>query len=63
LANVNNAGRAVMDADGALDEGARGGWKMRVVPRPRRWCQVRGEAAAGDGGQKARAPGRARHNP
>jgi len=42
LRNVNNAGRDAVDAKGALDEGARGGRKRRVVLAPRRWCQVRG---------------------
>ena len=36
------------------------GRRSRVVLTPRRWCQVGGSNSAGDGGQKARAPGSAR---
>jgi hypothetical protein len=34
--------------------------KQAIVLTPRRWCQVGGSNSAGDGGQKARAPGSAR---
>jgi hypothetical protein len=41
--------------------GAGADGKSRVVLTPRRWCQVCAEAIrAGDGGKKARSPGRAR---
>ena len=44
---------------------ARCGRRSRVVLAPRRWRQVRGDAShhAGDGGNKARSPGRARRKP
>src|SRR5665213_3394357 len=35
-----DAGRDVVDADGASDEGAGSGRRRRVVLAPRRWCQV-----------------------
>jgi hypothetical protein len=35
--------------------------RSRVVLTPRRWCQVSGSNSAGDGGKKARSPGRARY--
>ena len=44
----------------ALMTRAPGGRRSRVVLTPRRWRQVRGKQAAGDGGKKARSPGRAR---
>jgi hypothetical protein len=34
-----------------------------VVLMPRRWHQVGGSNSAGDGGKKARSPGRARNKP
>src|ERR1700674_1871314 len=37
------------------------GRRSRVVLTPRRWCQVGGGNFAGDGGKKARSPGRARY--
>src|ERR1700732_4999120 len=43
--------------------GARGGRRSRVVLTPRRWRQVCGKCSAGDGGKKARSPGRARYKP
>jgi len=52
-----NAGWDAMDAGGASDEGAAGGRQSRVVLAPRRWCQVRGNFFAGDGGKKARFAG------
>ena len=39
------------------------GRQSRVVLTPRRWCQVGGSDSAGDGGKKARSPGRARRKP
>jgi len=43
-----------MDAEGAVDDGIRGGRRRRVVLAPRRWCQAGGSNSTGDGGQKAR---------
>src|SRR4051794_9384580 len=40
LAIVTDAGRDVMDADGAADEQHRRGRRSRVVLTPRRWRQV-----------------------
>src|ERR1700730_1995967 len=37
------------------------GPRRRVVLTPRRWRQVCGDNSAGDGGKKARSPGRARN--
>ena len=37
------------------------GRRSRVVLTPRRWRQVGGSYSAGDGGKKARSPGRARY--
>ena len=39
------------------------GRRSRVVLTPRRWRQVCGRCSAGDGGKKARSPGRARRKP
>jgi hypothetical protein len=39
------------------------GRRSRVVLTPRRWRQVGGSDSAGDGGKKARSPGRARYRP
>jgi hypothetical protein len=63
LAIVTDAGRDAVDADGASDEGARGGRRSRVVLTPRRWRQVSGDNATGDGDKQARSPGRARRKP
>src|ERR1700710_2669851 len=37
--------------------------QKRMVLAPRSWCQVGGKYPAGDGGKKARSPGRVRHKP
>src|SRR5580692_3912700 len=51
-----------MDADGAADESAYScGRRSRVVLTPRRWRQVGERNFTGDGGNKARSPGRARN--
>jgi hypothetical protein len=63
FAIVTSAGRDAVDADGASDEGAGRGRRSRVVLTPRRWCQVRGGNSTGDGGKRARSPGRARYKP
>jgi len=42
---------------------AGGGRRSRVVLTPRRWRQVGGMIPLGDGGKKARSPGRARNKP
>src|ERR1700722_19440126 len=39
------------------------GRRSRVVLTPRRWRQVDGGNSIGDGGKKARSPGRARRKP
>jgi hypothetical protein len=53
-----------VDAVVRADERHYGGRRSRVVLTPRRWRQV-GEnyISAGDGGNKARSPGRARRKP
>jgi len=43
--------------------GASRGRRSRVVLTPRRWRQAGGSNSAGDGGKKARSPGRARSKP
>jgi hypothetical protein len=63
LAIVTDAGRDAVDAGGATDESTACGRRSRVVLTPRRWRQACGEDAAGDGGKKARSPGRARYKP
>jgi hypothetical protein len=57
--------RDAMDAAAAHDERRCGGRRSRVVLMPRRWHQVGDDAShhAGDGGKKARSPGRARRKP
>ena len=66
--------RDAVDAGGAFDERRGRGRRSRVVLTPRRWRQVGGSAmsalsgptrgiSAGDGGNKARSPGRARRKP
>jgi hypothetical protein len=40
-----------------------GGRRSRVVLTPRRWRQVSRINSRGDGGKKARSPGRARRKP
>src|ERR1700730_10412514 len=59
-------GRRARDAVDALatqDERRFGGRRSRVVLTPRRWRQACGRYSAGDGGKKARSPGRARRKP
>jgi hypothetical protein len=63
FAIVTNAGRDAVDADSAIDERREGGRRSRVVLTPRRWCQAGGSNSAGDGGKRARSPGRARYKP
>jgi hypothetical protein len=50
-----------MDAGGAADESVPCGRRSRVVLTPRRWRQVGERNFIGDGGKKARSPGRARN--
>src|ERR1700722_11221078 len=65
VAIVTAAGRDAVDADAPITNGADRGRRRRVVLTPRRWCQVleKRRLLRGDGGQRARAPGRARYNP
>jgi hypothetical protein len=63
LAIVTNAGRDAVDAGGAFDESAGCGRRSRVVLTPRRWRQALWKYPRGDGGKKARSPGRARRKP
>src|ERR1700688_1593161 len=60
-ATSRNAGRDAVDAGSAGDERRESGRQSRVVLTPRRWRQVCGSNSADDGGQRARAPGRARY--
>ena len=64
-ATSRNAGRDAVDAEGANDDGARRGRRSRVVLTPRRWRQVleKRKLLRGDGGKRARSPGRARRKP
>jgi hypothetical protein len=57
--------RDAVDARGALTRALVCGRQSRVVLTPRRWRQVGDDAShhAGDGGKKARSPGRARNKP
>ena len=52
-----------VDARATTDECGASGRRSRVVLAPRRWRQVGGKYPAGDGGKKARSPGRARYKP
>jgi hypothetical protein len=63
LAIVTNAGRDAVDGGGATDERTAGGRRSRVVLTPRRWRQVSQDDWRGEGGKKARSPGRARRKP
>jgi hypothetical protein len=63
IAIVTDAGLDAMDAAATRDERRRCGRQSRVVLTPRRWRQVGGSDSAGDGGKKARSPGRARRKP
>ena len=54
FAIVTDVRRDAVDADGASDEGARGGRRSRVVLTPRRWRQVGAGNCADDGDKKAR---------
>jgi len=65
FAIVTDVGRDAVDADGAFDEWRRRGRQSRVVLTPRRWRQVSQDVRnpRGDGGKKARSPGRARRKP
>jgi hypothetical protein len=64
LAIVTDAGRDAMDAR-RRERRTRlaRGRRSRVVLMPRRWHQVCGGDSVGDGGKKARSPGRARRKP
>ena len=55
--------RDAVDADGAADESTLSGRRSRVVLTPRRWCQASRKYPRGDGGKRARSPGRARNKP
>jgi hypothetical protein len=55
--------RDAVDARGALTKALICGRRSRVVLTPRRWRQVGGSDFTGDGGKKARSPGRARNKP
>jgi len=60
--------RDAVDAGALKDERRGRGRRSRVVLTPRRWCQVLEKQASckflgGDGGNKARSPGRARRKP
>jgi hypothetical protein len=69
IAIVTDAGLDAMDAaaSGAIkyraDEWRSRVRQRRVVLTPRRWRQAGGIFPAGDGGKKARSPGRARYKP
>ena len=55
--------RDAVDAGSAFDEWCDSGRRSRVVLTPRRWCQVSWKYPRGDGGKRARSPGRARNKP
>jgi hypothetical protein len=64
FANVTDVRRDAVDAMATQDGRRRRGRRSRVVLTPRRWRQVsRGHSRAGDGGKRARSPGRARRKP
>src|ERR1700686_2032666 len=64
FAIVTSAGRDAMDAGGASDEGISRGRKKACGPdTPTLVSSSRRATFVGDGGQRARAPGRARTNP
>jgi len=65
LAIVTNVGRNAVDALAPEDEGRESGRRSRVGLISRRWYQAGDDAShyAGDGGNKARSPGRARRKP
>jgi hypothetical protein len=55
--------RDAVDAVATQDERRWCGRRSRVVLTPRRWRQVSRSNSRGDGGNKARSPGRARRKP
>src|ERR1700733_12078498 len=55
--------RDAVDARSALTKALICGRRSRVVLTPRRWCQASRKYPRGDGGKKARSPGRARNKP
>ena len=61
FANVTNAGRAAMDAEGAFDVGARGVRKKRVVLMPQ--AGIKPVEAPATVANLAGEPGRSRDNP
>jgi hypothetical protein len=63
LRNVTDVGRDAVDAAARLTGDAGSGRRSRVVLTPRRWRQVGGSDSSGEGGNKARSPGRARRKP
>src|SRR3984893_9647894 len=62
-ANVTDVGAGCDGRGGARDGRCQCGRRSRVVLTPRRWCQACGKYSAGDGGKRARSPGRARRKP
>jgi hypothetical protein len=63
LAIVTDAGRDAVDAACEQTNDIARGRQSRVVLTPRRWRQVGESNFTGDGGKKARSPGRARRKP
>jgi hypothetical protein len=62
IAIVTDVGRGMRWTQAALLTRAHScGRRSRVVLTPRRWRQVGGSDSAGDGGNQARSPGRARN--
>jgi hypothetical protein len=63
LAIVTDAGRDAVDAACQQTNAIARGRQSRVVLTPQRWRQVGESNFTGDGGKKARSPGRARRKP
>jgi len=60
---VTIAERDAVDADAPITNSACRGRRSRVVLTPRRWRQASRRYPRGDGGKKARSPGRSRRKP
>jgi hypothetical protein len=63
FANVTDVGAGCGGRSGARDGRCCYGRPSRVVLTSRRWCQAGGSNSVGDGGKRARSPGRARSKP
>jgi hypothetical protein len=63
LRTSRTLGRDAVDAEAPLTNGADRGRRSRVVPTPRRWCQIGGVSLSTTVANKPGTPGRARRKP